>query len=1132
MTARNFSEIFPHCVPPEYDFDPLVQSVYMHQAQKEMTIELDRPPPSGWAAEAKRLICRYFVLSGVKIIQSQAEGMSGPGIKQGIGQMPVPASAAGAVLVGKSVQSAIMPIDKLPNASKKVCVSGRVFMVDKLWEPRNGTQSGKYAPKSSLKFYITDNHGAICVKYARLKNEFPKGLESELKKVFKDNGWVTVQGKLEPECRRFGDSDGQEQEWILLASCIFKSPPPHTRQDNAPQKRVELHLHTRMSEKDALTPIDEAVAQAARWGHSALAITDHGVAYAFPDAMKAGKKHGIKIIYGCEGYLQNIEGKGAFPHIILLARNEIGIKNLYKLISLAHIKYFFRRPLIPHDILAKHREGLIVGSACERGELFTALRSGKSEEELREIAQRYDYLEIQPLCNNMFLVRNGIAEGEEQLRTWNREIVRLAKELGKPVCATGDVHFLDPENSIYRQVLHAAYDDNYPVPLYFKTTDEMLSEFSYLGKESAFDVVVANPKKIADMCENISPVKSGEFFPKLEGSADNLRSLAYQNAHALYGEALPEIIEKRLKTELDAIIGKGYDVIYVIAQKLVERSLAEGYLVGSRGSVGSSIAAYFAGITEVNALPPHYRCPQCLASEFTEDLQGIGCGADMPEKNCPGCNAKYQRDGFDIPFYTFLGFDADKTPDIDLNFSGDYQERAHAHTVELFGKKNVYRAGTINTMKEKTALGYAKKYAEKENVSLSYAQELCFAKGCEGIRVTTGQHPGGLIIVPHENEIYEFCPVQFPANKKDSMRCTHFDYHAIDENLLKLDLLAHTAPTILRYLEDMTRIKAQDVPLDDRDTMGIFTSTQPLGFTGNRLLGNIGSLAVPEFGTKPTISKLEKTKPSTFDELVRISGLSHGEGVWEGNAEDLVMSKTASLGQVICARDDITLFLISKGLPGKLSFNISESVRKGKGVTPEWEQEMKKSGIPDWYIESCKKIKYMFPKAHAVAYVISGVKIAWFKVHHPAAFYAAWFSVNADAFDYTMCNQEPEHIAKAIRAIEADRAASATEQDKALVMKVVYEMLIREIPLLPFDIYTAHPTRFIAAGHGISAPLISAPGLGETAAQSIASEREKAPFLAVSDLLARTKANQANIDSLKRCGALGNMPESTQTTLF
>jgi DNA polymerase-3 subunit alpha (Gram-positive type) len=896
-------------------------------------------------------------------------------------------------------------------------------------------------------------------------------------------------------------------------------------------QRVELHLHTKMSEKDATVSVSDAAAKAAKWGHTALAVTDHGVCHSFPEAYFAGKKHGVKILYGVEGYLAPEGGKERACHIIVIAKTQAGLKSLYKLVSKAHLDNFYRRPRFSREMLEEMREGLIIGSACEAGEVFSAVMNNTAWEEALKIAAFYDYLEIQPLCNNNFLI--GESVNEETLRDWNRKLVQLGRELEKPVCATGDTHFLEPEDEIYRAILTSHMTSSGPLPLYFKSTEEMLREFSYLGEEDAYEVVVENTNLVAGWVEDgIRPVPEGKFFPEVEGSAETLRESSHRRAKELYGDPLPPSIEERLEFELNAIIGNGYATIYTISQKIVQRSMEHNYLVGSRGSIGSSIAGYFAGITEVNALPPHYRCPSCLYSEFTDGE--ISCGIDLPEYSCPKCGELCEKDGFDIPFATFMGFEGEKVPDIDLNFSGDYHEQALAHPIELFGEENVFRAGTINTIKEKNALGYTRKYLEANNKTVPEAELARMAKGCEGVKVTTGQHPGGMIIVPKGMEIYDFCPIHRAANKRDGAVCTHFSYKAIDENLLKLDLLGHDGPTFVRRLEDLTGINALTIPLDDPVTTGLFSSSEALGFKKDSLLGTVGTVGIPEYGTRFVRGMLQKTAPATFDELVRIAGLSHGTDVWLGNAEKLIDDGKATLREVVCARDDITLYLMRMGLSGKQSLAISENVRKGKGLKAEWETEMRAAGVPEWYIESCRAIKYLFPKAHAAAYAMMSYRIAWYKAHKPETFYAVYFTLKIDDFNYSICTRKRTAIKQAVSEVKKDKGASKTERDKAVVMEVAYEMLRRGIAFAPLDVHTSDPARFSVPEPGkVSPPLMAIGGLGEAAAKSIAAERANGQFLAEDDILKRCRSvTKAHIESLRAAEALGGMPKTAQTTLF
>ena len=825
-------------------------------------------------------------------------------------------------------------------------------------------------------------------------------------------------------------------------------------------------------------------------------------------------------------------------HIIVFAKNSVGLRNLYRLVSLGNLEYFKRVPIMPKSELLKWREGLIIGSACEAGELFQAVVDHKSWAELRRLASFYDFLEIQPICNNRFMLDKGMAQSEDELRGFNRTIVKLGEELGKPVCATGDVHFLDPEDEIYRHILLATkqmQDADRSLPLYFKTTDEMLEEFSYLGAEKAHEVVVTNPNLIADWCDDVRPVPHNLFAPKIENSVEDLQKLVYGKLERLYGENPPELIRKRVDTEMHDIISCHYDVIYMSAQKLVQNSLEHGYLVGSRGSVGSSIVAYMSGITEVNSFPPHYRCPQCHFTTF-DVPEGCACGADLPDAVCPKCGARLEKDGFNIPFETFLGFGGDKVPDIDLNFSGEYQAKAHAYCVEMFGKTHVFRAGTIGTVAEKTAYGYVKKYLAEREMTVPKAEENRLAAGCVDVKRTSGQHPGGLVVIPQENEIWDFCPVQHPADDKDSeWITTHFEYHAMEENLLKLDMLGHDDPTMIRMLEDMTGVDAQKIPLDDQDTMSIFTSSKILGFEDNPILGPVGSCAIPEFGTGFTRGMLQETQPTKFDTLIRLSGFSHGTDVWLGNARDLILSKTATVGEAIGCRDDIMLYLIRCGMPEKRSFKIMEAVRKGRGLPDGAEEEMKAAGVPDWYIGSCKKIKYLFPKAHATAYVMMAFRIAWFKVHQPLAFYAAYFYRRSQkgGFDAAVMTRGIEAVKQKLQQIKEDEDATAKDEDLLTTLEVCYEFYLRGFTFAPIDLYRSHATKFLIEDGRLLPPFVSVSGLGETAAWDIMEGRKGKQFISIEEFSAACpKVSKTHIEDLKRAGAFGDLPETSQITLF
>ena len=797
-------------------------------------------------------------------------------------------------------------------------------------------------------------------------------------------------------------------------------------------------------------------------------------------------------------------------------------------------------PIIPKSELIAHREGLIIGSACEAGELFRAVADHKDWEELKRIASFYDYLEIQPICNNRFMLREGAARSEEELRDFNRTIVRLGEELGKRVVATGDVHFQEPEDEVYRHILLASKkfpDANAPLPIYFRTTDEMLREFEYLGKEKAYEVVVTNTRAIADQIENIELLPKGKLFPpRLENSREDLNRLVWDKVHELYGDEPPKLIKDRLDIELGGILGK-YDVVYMSAQKLVQRSLECGYLVGSRGSVGSSLVAYMSGITEVNSLPPHYRCPKCRHSEFITD-GSYGCGADMPDKNCPECGTKYVKDGFDIPFETFLGFGGGKVPDIDLNFSGEYQARAHRHAIEMFGETQVFRAGTIGTLAEKTAFGFVKKYLEENGIQSGAAEIDRLTAGCVGVRRTTGQHPGGLVVVPDDLEIEDFCPVQHPADAEDSDTITtHFEYHCMEDNLLKLDMLGHDDPTMIRMLEDLTGVNARTIPLDDPDTMSIFTSSKVLGFENDDLLGPTGAVAIPEFNTRFTRQMLIDTQPKDFNTLVRLSGFSHGTDVWLGNARELIVSGTASVLETVGCRDDIMLYLISMGLDPKMSFKIMEAVRKGKvkkgGFQDGWVEAMQEHDVPEWYIESLAKIGYLFPKAHAVAYVMMAFRIAWFKVHEPLAFYATFFTVRAKAFDAEYCCAGLDAVKRKIREMENNKDASAVEQDLMTTLEVCYEFYRRGFHFDTIDIYRSDATKFTVTEGGLLPPFISVHGLGEAAALDTVEKRRGKEFISVEEFsMCCNKLSKTHIEQLRALGAFAGMADTSQLTLF
>ena len=1233
-------------------------------------------------------------------------------------------------IYGKPFQGKPIPMSEVDLNQGFVIVEGKVFHVEHKELKKNNAWV--------INFDMTDYTGSVRVNRYMDNNEAKPILEA-----IREGSVIQVKGK--PTENRY------DNEMVLKPFGIMPGSMPK-RQDTATEgKRVELHLHTTMSNMDALTNTAEAVKQAAAWGHRAIAITDHGCVQSFPDAMKAAAKakvagtdENIKILYGCEGYYVNdvddrvvVHGSGdmefdgeyvAFDlettglssqkdeiieigavrmqggkelerfqtfvnprrrleqkiveltgitdamladapsietvlpeflefvgdrvlvahnadfdtgfireacrkqglsygftsvdtlilsqnllphlnkfkldvvsnalslpdfnhhragddavtcglifhkltdklrelelsrlqeinpammglrsqsrldnrharHIILFAKNQVGLRNLYHLISDANLKYFKRVPRIPKSELLRYREGLIIGSACEAGELFQAILDNKCEDEVKRLAEFYDFLEVQPLANNAFMLAKGIVQTEEELREFNRKIVRLGQALGKPVVATGDVHFLNPEDEIFRHILLATKgfeDCDRSNPLYFRTTDDMLREFSYLGEEKAREIVITNPNLIADMCETLRPVPHNLFAPKIENSVEDLKSLVYGKMHRLYGENPPELITKRVETELHDIISCHYDVIYMSAQKLVQNSLEHGYLVGSRGSVGSSIVAYMSGITEVNSFPPHYRCPNpdCKYTTF-EVPKGCACGADLPDAVCPKCGATFEKDGFNIPFETFLGFGGDKVPDIDLNFSGEYQSRAHAYCVEMFGKSHVFRAGTVGTVAEKTAFGYVKKYLSERGKHVGKAEEMRLATGCVGVRRTTGQHPGGLVVIPQENEIWDFCPVQHPADDPNSDQITtHFEYHSMEENLLKLDMLGHDDPTMIRMMEDVTGVDAKTIPLDDKDTMSIFTTSRVLGYEDDPILGPTGAVAIPEFNTHFTRGMLMDTLPTRFDTLVRLSGFSHGTDVWLGNAKDLILSKTATVDSTIGCRDDIMTYLISCGMPEKRSFKIMEAVRKGRGLPEGAEEEMREAGVPEWYIGSCKKIKYLFPKAHAVAYVMMAFRIAWFKVHHPLAFYAAYFYRRSQkgGFDAVLMTGGMEAVKANIQAINDNEEATDKDEDLLTTLEVVYEYYLRGFDFLPIDLYESHAIKFLIKDGKILPPFVAISGLGESAAWDLMRGREGKKFLSIEEVAAACpKVSKTHMQMLKQAGAFGDLPDTSQVSLF
>ena len=1038
------------------------------------------------------------------------------------------------LIIGRSanIKEQIVKIKDLTADYGKVALQGKVIRTDSR-ELKNG--------KTLVMFDVYDGTSTItCKSFVE-----PEKVQKVMARI-KPKIRVKLQGNAA--------YDNFAKELGVIANVVIELPPQAeiTRQDNSMTKRVELHMHTQMSQMDAITPAKELIKRAASWGMKSVAITDHGVVQAFPEAKHAVDDLGldIKVIYGVEAYFvpddEIPEGEDGWKkvkpyHAIILTQTQKGLRNLYELISVSHIQYFHKRPRVLQSVFEKYREGLILGSACEQGELYRAILHNKSEEKIEKIAQYYDYLEIQPLGNDNFLIRDGTVPDEEALKNINRKIVELGEKFGKLVVATCDVHFMDPQDEVYRRILMAGQgfsDCDNQAPLYFRTTEEMLKEFEYLGPEKAYEVVVTNTNKIADLCENVCPISKEKCPPVIPGAEEEIKETCENKAKELYGDPLPEIVQARLKRELDSIIKNGFSTLYIIAQRLVLKSNEDGYLVGSRGSVGSSFVANMLGITEVNSLPPHYRCPKCKYSDFTD--YGIKNGVDLPDKLCPKCGEKLCKDGMDIPFETFLGFNGDKEPDIDLNFSGEYQGKIHRYAEVIFGKGKTFKAGTVGTMAEKTAYGYVKKYYEERNIPITNAEISRLVDGCVGVKRTTGQHPGGIIVVPHGREIYEFCPVQHPADDPNSdIITTHFDYHSIDKNLLKLDMLGHDDPTVIRMLQDLTGVDPKTIPLDDKETMSLFSSTKALGVTPEQINSQVGSFGVPEFGTKFVRDMLVDTKPTTFEELIRISGVSHGTDVWLNNAQTLIKEGTATLSDAICTRDDIMTYLIKKGLDPNHSFKIMEAVRKGKvakGAEPKWEEykeEMREHGVPEWYIDSCKKIKYMFPKAHAVAYVTMAFRIAWFKVHIPLAYYAAYFSIRADEFDSEFMIHGKEKVKAKMKEIE-QQGNNATQKDKGMytILEIVLEFYERGFDFLPIDLYKSHSNKFQIEDGKIRPPLSSIAGLGGIAAENIYQAAKEGKFMCIDDLQYKAKIGKSTTEMLSKFGCLDGMSQSNQLSLF
>ncbi|MDO4484237.1 MAG: PolC-type DNA polymerase III, partial [Clostridia bacterium] len=1200
-------------------------------------------------------------------------------------------NAAGKPIMGRAIADHPVEIKELASDSGTVVVQGDIFKLE--------VKELKGGELLLVTFAVTDYTSSIlCKSFMRFRKGFgrksqndddppPPITEEERKAVMDKVNQIKVgmNVKLRGEC--LYDNFARE------LSISVKDLMPMVRierEDTADEKRVELHMHTNMSNMDALTPAGDLIARAAKWGHPAVAITDHGVLQAFPASFNAAKKNNIKLIPGCEGYLiddavivkdptdrplseplivLDFEATGlnthtahvieigavklqagaiidtlsilvnpgeplkqkiiditgindnmladkekadtAIPklmefigdcpicahnaaydasllqtelkrlgmewsgpvldtltfsrklypelkshklkslckhlsvslknahravhdamataqclgkmieeceaknihtlrdldlelacdtitesyHIILLAKSQEGLVNLNRLVSISHLDYFRRRPHMPKKLIQKYRNGLIIGSACEAGELFRAVLAGEDHDKLKKIARFYDYLEIQPIGNNAFLVRNGEVADDEGLRELNRVIVRLGDELGIPVVATGDVHFLDPHNAVNRAVIQASrgYDDcDLQPPLYFKTTDEMLEEFSYLGEEKAREVVITNPQKIAAQVDSLKlfpkhPKGEDTFQPFWPDAEDNIQEMTWTTARELYGDPLPEIVIKRLEKELKSIVGYGYCTLYNIAEKLVTKSLEDGYLVGSRGSVGSSLVARMCGITEVNALPPHYRCTRCRKGFFDVDKSKYHVGVDLPDKACPICGKNLTKDGFDIPFEVFLGFEGDKVPDIDLNFSGEYQNKAHHYVEELFGHDHVFRAGTIGSLADKTAFGYVSKYFEERGIQAGATEKERLATGCVGVKRTTGQHPGGMVVVPMEYEIFQFTAVQHPADDLESdFTTTHFDFNSMHDILVKLDCLGHDDPTMMHMLEELTGVYFADVPLDDPGVRTLFHSPEAMGVTEDEILCNTGTYGIPEFGTAFVRGMLEETQPSTMEELLRISGLSHGTDVWLGNAQELIANGVATLSECVCCRDDIMNYLIDQGVAPKMAFTTMESVRKGKGLKPEMEKAMIDNDVPDWFMDSCKKIKYMFPKGHAVAYVTMSLRVAWFKLRYPHAYYCAYFTVRGDGFDASTMLVDADTCRQKILDIRNMDKASAKDKEEMTSLELVLEMNMRGIKMLPVDLYKSDVKKFRIENGNLRCPFTSLPGLGESAAIPIA----------------------------------------------
>ena len=1017
----------------------------------------------------------------------------------------------------------------------QVLVWGDIFK----YEVRE-TKDGK---RYIIEFNITDNTGSFGCKFFDTKEQL-----EYLNEQLKDGLTVIVRGVL--------SYDDYKKDFIIKPNCVATVTKVEPT-DEAEEKRVELHLHTNMSAMDAMSSAKSIVKRAMKWGHKAIAITDHGCVQAFPEACNTARGSGFKIIYGCECYLVNDYNEDGskksleeikadrYYHCILLVKNKTGLKNLYKLVSASNIDYFHKKPRMPKSLINERREGLIIGSACEAGELYRAILAGESKEKLLEIASFYDYLEIQPTGNNEFMITKNDGEYDKinsyaDIENINRMIINLGDELGKKTVATGDVHFLNKNDAKYRAILQAGQgfsDADDQAPLYLKTTEEMLSDFAYLGEETAKEVVITNTNIIADMIEpDILPIPDGTFNPVIPGAEEDLTKCCWDRAKEWYGDPVPEVVAERLDKELKSIIANGFAGLYMIARLLVKHSEECGYYVGSRGSVGSSFVAIMAGISEVNPLQPHYRCPECQYSEFFLHNE-VGSGFDLPPKNCPHCNIPLVRDGHEIPFETFLGFYGDKSPDIDLNFAGEYQSQSHRYTEELFGKAYVFKAGTISGVAEKTAYGFVKKYVEERGLNMTKAEIDRLTLGCTGVKRTTGQHPGGMVVVPNTYEVEDFTPVQRPADDatKDIIT-THFDFNSMHDTLLKLDELGHDVPTIYKHLTDLTGIDVLDIDISDRKLYELCTSPEPLGVTAEELGWPTGTLSIPEMGTDFTKGMLLEARPQTFADLIQIAGLSHGTAVWLGNAQDLIKDGICTISEVIGTRDSIMVYLLHKGLEPKDAFNIMEDVRKkNKQLKPEQENLMREHGVPEWYIDSCKKIQYMFPKAHAAAYIIASLRLAWFKVYKPLEYYCAYLTVRGGDVDAESMSKGKEAVKTLLQMIRnKGKEASNAEKDKETIMMIVYEAMVRGIEFLPIDIYKSTADSYEPEDGKIRMPFAALAGVGGAAAVQLAKAREDggAEFSSIEDFEIRSGAGKSTVALLKACGAFGDLPDSDQISLF